>query len=60
MDVMDAKLFGELLESVAQMGEIDRGERAPSREFVVDDVDVKMIRRADCRRPVSPRWWPCR
>jgi len=43
---MDAKLFAELLESVTQMGEIDRGERAASREFVVDDVDVKLIRKA--------------
>jgi hypothetical protein len=28
--MMDAKLFAELLESVTQMGEIARGERAPA------------------------------
>ncbi len=44
--MMDAKLFAELLESVTQMGEIARGERVPAREFVVDDVDVRMIRKA--------------
>lgn len=43
---MDAKLFAELLESVTQMGEIVRGERAPSREFAVDEIDVKTIRLA--------------
>lgn len=43
---MDAKLFADLLESVAQMGEIARGERAPAREFFVDDVDVRLIRKA--------------
>lgn len=44
--MMEAKLFAELLESVTQMGEIARGERAPGREFVVEDVDVRMIRKA--------------
>jgi putative transcriptional regulator len=44
--MMEAKLFAELLESVTQMGEITRGERAPAREFVVEDVDVRMIRKA--------------
>lgn len=32
---MDKKLFAELTTSMEQMGEITRGERAPSREFVV-------------------------
>jgi putative transcriptional regulator len=44
--MMEAKLFAELLESVTQMGEIARGERAPAREFVVEDVDVRLIRKA--------------
>ncbi len=44
--MMEAKLFAELLESATQMGEIARGERAPAREFVVEDVDVRLIRKA--------------
>jgi len=36
--------FEELLESVTQMDEIVRGERAPSREFYVDALGVKAIR----------------
>lgn len=43
---MDKHLFDELLESVTQMDEIRRGERSPSREFHVDAVQVKKIRRA--------------
>lgn len=39
-------LFDRLLESVSQMNEIARGERAPSREFVIDAVRVKEIRNA--------------
>jgi putative transcriptional regulator len=46
LDMMNPKLFDELLESVTQMGEIARGERAPAREFVVEDVDVRLIRKA--------------
>jgi putative transcriptional regulator len=38
--------FNRLLESVTQMDEIVRGERAPSREFHVDAVKVKEIRNA--------------
>lgn len=38
------KFFDELLESVQQMDEIVRGERAPSREFYVDAVRVKEVR----------------
>lgn len=43
---MDAKLFDQLMESVKQADEIVRGERAPSREFHVDAVRVKEIRKA--------------
>jgi putative transcriptional regulator len=43
---MDEKLFSELVESVTEMGEIIRGERAPSREFTLGGPDVKKIRRA--------------
>jgi len=38
------RFFEELLESVTQMDEIVRGERAPSREFYVDALGVKAIR----------------
>lgn len=43
---MDKELFAELVESVTQMDEIARGERQPSREFHVDAVRVREIRRA--------------
>lgn len=43
---MDKKLFSQLVESMEQMGEITRGERAPSREFHVDSVVVKEVRAA--------------
>ena len=43
---MDNSLFSDLVESMTEMGEIVRGERAPSREFTVDSVRVKEIRRA--------------
>lgn len=43
---MDKELFAELVESVTQMDEIARGERQPSREFHVDAVKVREIRRA--------------
>lgn len=36
--------FEELFESVQQMDEIVKGERAPSREFYVDALAVKAIR----------------
>lgn len=42
--MMDKKLFAELVESLEQMGEIARGERAPSRVFHVDAPSVKAIR----------------
>lgn len=38
--------FDELLESVQQMDEIVKGERAPSREFHVDALAVQDIRKA--------------
>lgn len=41
---LDAKTFGELLESVREGGEILRGERKPSRRFVVDSTSVRAIR----------------
>lgn len=40
------KLFDDLMESVQQMDEIHRGERQPSREFTVDALQVKAIRKA--------------
>ena len=41
-----SKFFDELVESVQQMDEIVRGERQPSREFHVDALQVKEIRKA--------------
>lgn len=41
-----SKFFEELMESVQQMDEIVRGERQPSREFTVDALHVKEIRKA--------------
>ena len=41
-----SKFFDDLLESVQQMDEIQRGERQPSREFTVDALQVKEIRKA--------------
>lgn len=43
---MKEETFNELMESVRQMGEITRGERAPSREFYVDAAGVKEVRAA--------------
>jgi len=40
---MDKKLFGELTESMTQMGEIVRGERAPSREFHVTQPSEAIV-----------------
>lgn len=42
---MDTKLFDRLVESMTQMNEIINGERVPSREFAVDAVRVKEIRK---------------
>lgn len=41
---MDKKLFSRLVESMRQMDEIVRGERAPSREFYIDADKIKEIR----------------
>lgn len=41
---MDKKLFSELVESMTQMNEIARGERAPSREFHVEPLAIKELR----------------
>ena len=41
---MDKKLFADLVESMTEMNEIVRGERAPSREFRVDALKVRGIR----------------
>ena len=41
-----SKFFDELMEGVQQMDEIVRGERAPSREFHIDAVQVKKVRAA--------------
>lgn len=43
---MDKTLFSELLESVQQADEIVKGEREASREFYIDALQVKKIRRA--------------
>jgi putative transcriptional regulator len=43
---MDKKLFAKLVKSMTEMGEINRGERVPSREIQVSDTDVKRIRKA--------------
>lgn len=41
---MNDELFAELLESVREGGTILRGEKEPSRTFVVEEPDVKRIR----------------
>ena len=41
---MNKRLFAELVESMMQMNEIVRGERAPSREFHVDAIAIKALR----------------
>lgn len=41
---MSDELFEELLESVREGGAILRGEKEPSRSFVVESPDVKLIR----------------
>lgn len=41
-----SKFFDELMESVREMDEILRGEKKPSREFHVDALQVKQIRKA--------------
>ena len=41
---MNKKLFSELVETMTQMNETARGERAPSREFHVDPLAIKELR----------------
>ncbi|MBC3774790.1 NadS family protein [Pseudomonas sp. SWRI99] len=41
-----SRFFDELMESVQEMDEILRGERKPSREFHVDALKIKEIRKA--------------
>lgn len=41
----DKKLFADLVESMTEMSEIVRGERAPSREFHADALKIKSIRK---------------
>lgn len=41
---MDKHLFEELMVSIKQAGDIQRGATAPSRTFTVEDRDVKAIR----------------
>ncbi|MBN1875081.1 MAG: helix-turn-helix domain-containing protein [Anaerolineae bacterium] len=41
---MSEEFFTELLESVREGGAILRGEKEPSREFVIEAPDVKHIR----------------
>ncbi|PHM69035.1 helix-turn-helix domain-containing protein [Xenorhabdus kozodoii] len=43
---MDSKLFSRLTESMTQMNEIMNGERAASRETIIEAVKVKNIRQA--------------
>jgi putative transcriptional regulator len=42
---VNKKLFAELVESMTQMNEIARGERKPSRQFHVDAIQIKELRR---------------
>ena len=42
---MDTNIFERLVESMTQMNEIITGERVPSREFVIDALQVKHIRK---------------
>lgn len=41
---MNEELFAELVESIREGGAILRGEKEPSRTFVVEGPDVKSIR----------------
>ncbi len=41
---IDEKLFGDLLASVTEAGQILRGKRKSSRVFVMDALDVREIR----------------
>ena len=41
---MNDELFAELMESVREGGAILRGQKQPSRQFVIEAPDVKQIR----------------
>ena len=41
---VNKKLLSQLVESLTQMNEIARGERAPSREFHVEPLAIKALR----------------
>ncbi|WP_146907143.1 NadS family protein [Arenimonas daejeonensis] len=43
---MDKRLFKKLAASMREMGEITRGERAPSRRFEITAMDVQEIRKS--------------
>jgi putative transcriptional regulator len=43
---MNKKLFAQLVQSMEEMGEIVRGERAPSRVFDVNADSVRAVREA--------------
>lgn len=43
---MDEQLFGELLASVTEAGQILAGKRTPSRVYVLDALDVRQIRQS--------------
>lgn len=43
---MDKKLFSRLIKSMEQMGEITRGERAPSCEFHIDAIQIEDVHAA--------------
>ncbi|MEW9679632.1 NadS family protein [Pseudomonas sp. TE50-2] len=41
-----SRFFDELMESVEQMDEIIQGQRPPSRQFEIDALQVKSIRKS--------------
>ncbi|SRR5258706_15437085 len=41
---MKRQLFGELIESIREAGEIRRGQRPPSRKFAFKPDDIRSIR----------------
>lgn len=41
---MDSTLFGDLVQSLKEAGQIKRGEVEPSRRFKVNSLDVKKVR----------------
>ena len=50
---MDKELFEQLTESMRQMGEIARGERAPSRAFHVDSGVREVRLMTGAKRAIS-------